>query len=147
MVTMFLFYPLMKWEMLLMIFFWIQILRHFIMYHLLLYTLDIWHFYLSQFTSIHCDSMCFYLFIYPLTYVVLIYVFYCAIFTCKLCANKDIYHWDNGFKDALKCHCCSKSIGMSQIIKDFVLLSNMVMESEDDMFQVNLNNVMHFALH
>ena len=44
-----------------------------------------------QLTSTHCDSMCFYLLIYPYIYVILIYVFYCAIFICKSYANKDIY--------------------------------------------------------
>ena len=39
-----------------------------------------------------------------------------------------------------------KALGCQKIIKDFVLLSNMGMESEDDMSQVTLNNIMHFAL-
>ena len=55
--------------------------------------LDISHFYLPQFTSIHCDNMSFYLVIYSYTYVIHyvihIYVFCCAIFICKLCANVD----------------------------------------------------------
>ena len=88
MVHMYLFYPLMKREILLTTFVWIEILRLFIMYH----PVDIWHFYFSLSTSLHCDSMCFYQVIYPYAYVIVIYVFYCAIFTCKLCANKDILY-------------------------------------------------------
>ena len=38
------------------------------------------YFYMSQFTPIHRDNMRFYLFISSLAYVILIYVFYCAIF-------------------------------------------------------------------
>ena len=56
MVHMYLFYPLMKREILLTTFVRIEILRLFIMYH----PVDIWHFYFSLSTSIHCDSMCFY---------------------------------------------------------------------------------------
>ena len=35
--------------------------------------------------------MCFYSFIYSHTYKIPVYVFCCALFTCKLYANKDIY--------------------------------------------------------
>ena len=71
MVHMYMFHPLMKREVLLTIFVWIEIFPLFIMYHLLSYILDIWHYYLPQCTSIkeglhytlvasiHCDSMCF----------------------------------------------------------------------------------------
>ena len=76
MVPMFPFYSLMKREILLTTFVWIDTVRLFIMYHLVPYTLDIFvFFYLSQFTFSHCDSMCFYLFIYSCTYMILIYVF------------------------------------------------------------------------
>ena len=55
--------------------------------------LDISHYQLSKFTSIRCDNMSFYLVIYSYTYVIHyvipIYVFCCAIFICKLCANID----------------------------------------------------------
>ena len=61
MVHMYLFFPLMKREILVTTFVWIEILHLFIMSHFLSYTLDIWPFYLSQFNSIHRDSMCFYL--------------------------------------------------------------------------------------
>ena len=91
MVHIYMFHPLMKLDILLTTFVCIKILRLFIMYHLLSYTRDIWHSYLFKLTSIHCHSMCFYCFIYPYTYVILIYVFYCTIFTCNLCANKDTY--------------------------------------------------------
>ena len=50
-----LFYHLMKRVILLTIFVWIDILRLLIMYYLLSYTFDIWHF-LSQFTYFHCEN-------------------------------------------------------------------------------------------
>ena len=90
MVSMFLFYPLMKRE----------ILSTFCLnwdFHVssscitLVISLDIWLFYLPRFTFIHCANMCFYSFIYSHTYGIPVYVFCCALFTCKLYANKDIY--------------------------------------------------------
>ena len=88
MVHMYMFHPLMKRDILLTTFarIWIFYVSSSCITPL---TFDIFH--LSLFTSSHCDSMCFCLFICPYTHVTLIYVFYCAIFTCKSCANKDIY--------------------------------------------------------
>ena len=60
MVAIFLFYPMVKQEILSTTFVWIKILRLFIMYHLLLYILDILHFYSFKFTYIRCDNMCFF---------------------------------------------------------------------------------------
>ena len=65
MVAIFLFYPMVKQEILSTTFVWIQILRLFIMYHLLLYILDILHFYSFKFTYIRCDNMCFFIVLLP----------------------------------------------------------------------------------
>ena len=89
MVHMYLFHPLMKREILLTIFVWIDILRLFILYHFLSYSL--WYLTFCHNLLLFIVIACvFYLFIYPSHMLFLSIVFYCAIFTCKLCAKKDI---------------------------------------------------------
>ena len=64
---------LMKREILLTIFVWIEILRLFIMYHPLSYTLDIWHFYSSQ-LLLFIVIACLFIYSFTLTHMWFLYI-------------------------------------------------------------------------